>query len=339
MIDEFVVAFPGRLANVVKCLPGEQNRVRQAGQRRIMVQIISAAIGVAALVLVLISALAAHWLSLPQRHSLAEGKTPGDLGVDFEEVRFAAHRDSVEIAGWFIPSGGSPRVIVLVHGKDANRSRELDRDLGDDIPGEFPDLAVALGGRGFAVLMIDLRGHGQSGHARLGFGRTERLDVLGAVDWLVARGFRPGRIGVLGISMGAAASIGAASEDDRIGALVADSGFAELAPLVERHWTSVIRLPAFLLPMTKWLGKYWFGCDIDAARPIDEIDVIRRPILIIHGDVDPITPAQHARRLKLAAGSLAELWEPHSDRHAGVYLDDPRIYLDRVAEFFDRCLK
>jgi dipeptidyl aminopeptidase/acylaminoacyl peptidase len=303
-----------------------------------MMQITAAAIAVMALAFVVISALAAHWLSLPQRHPLAEGKTPGDLGVDFEEVRFAAHGDGVEIAAWYIPSGGSRMAIVLVHGKDANRTRELDRDLSDDIPGEFPDFAVALGRRGFAVLMIDLRGHGQSGRARFGFGRAERLDVLGAVDWLVVRGFHPGRIGVLGISMGAATGIGAASEDDRIGALVADSSFAEFTSLVEERWTSLTHLPAYLFSVAKWLGKSCFGSDIDAARPIDEIGAIRRPILLIHGDSDPLIPAQHARRLKLAAGSLAELWEPHSDRHAGVYLDDPGVYLDRVADFFGRNL-
>jgi dipeptidyl aminopeptidase/acylaminoacyl peptidase len=302
------------------------------------VKIVSAVFGVTVLTFGVISTLAAHWLTMPQRHPLAAGKTPGDLGVAFEEVRFPAHGDGVEIAGWFIPSGGSRRAIVLVHGKDANRTRELDLDLGDDVPGEFPDLAVALSRRGFSVLMIDLRGHGQSGHARFGFGRTERLDVLGAVDWLVARGFRPGRIGVLGISMGAATSIGAASEDDRIGALVADSSFAELASLVETHWTSETHLPALFLPVTKWLGKHSFGCDLDAARPVDEIGAIRRPILLIHGDADPITPAQHARRLKRAAGSSAELWEPHSDRHAGVYFVNPRVYLDKVAEFFARHL-
>ena len=176
--------------------------------------------------------------------SLGREQTPGTLGVAFEDVRFTAHGDGTEIAGWFIPSVRSRRAVVLVHGKDANRTRELDKDLGDDIPGEFPDLAVALSRNGFSVLMIDLRGHGQSGRARFGFGRTERLDVRGAVDRLVARGFRPGRIGVLGISMGAATGIGATSEDDRIGALVADSSFAELASLVETHWTSVTHLPA-----------------------------------------------------------------------------------------------
>jgi dipeptidyl aminopeptidase/acylaminoacyl peptidase len=302
------------------------------------VKIVSAAISVTALTFGAISTLAAHWLTAPQRHPLAEGKTPGDLGVAFVDVRFAAHGDDTGIAGWFIPAKASHRAIVLVHGKDANRTRELDRDLSDDVPGEFPDVAVALSRRGFAVLMIDLRGHGQSGHARFGFGRTERFDVRGAVDWLVARGFSPGRIGVLGISMGAAAGIGAASEDDRIGAMVADSSFAELASLVETHWTSESHLPALFLPMTKWLGKHWFGCDIDGARPVDEIGAIRRPILLIHGSADPITPAQHARKLERAARGWAELWEPHSNRHAGAYFINPRVYIDKVAEFFARHL-
>jgi dipeptidyl aminopeptidase/acylaminoacyl peptidase len=311
---------------------------RVARKRTFAAKVVSAAIGLTILIFGAISTLVAHILTTPQRHPLAKGKTPRDLGAAFEEVRFAAHGDGVEIAGWFIPSERSRRAIVLVHGKDANRTRELDRDLGDDVPGEFPDVAVALSRKGFSVLMIDLRGHGQSGRARFGFGRTERLDVRGAVDWLVARGFHPGRIGVLGVSMGAATSIGAASEDDRIGALVADSSYAELASLVQTHWTSETHLPALFLPVTKWLGKHWFGCDIDAARPIDEIGAIRRPILLIHGDADPIIPAQHARRLRRVAGSSAELWEPHSDRHAGVYFLDPRAYLDKVAEFFARHL-
>ena len=90
--------------------------------------------------------------------------------------------------------------------------------------------------------------------------------------------------------------------------------------------------------MAKWLGKHGFGCDIEAARPIDEIGAIRRPILLIHGQDDPITPVHHARRLQQAVGCLAELWQPRSDRHAGVSFIDPRSYLDKVSEFFDRHL-
>jgi dipeptidyl aminopeptidase/acylaminoacyl peptidase len=295
--------------------------------------------GITALVFVAISTLAAYVLSTPQRHPLSSEKTPGALGVVYEDVRFPARGGGVEIAGWYLPSEHTRRAVVLVHGKDANRTREFDTYLGDNVPGQFPELAVGLNKRGFAVLMIDLRGHGESGRARFGFGRTERLDVLGAVDWLVSRGFRPGSIGVLGVSMGAATAIGAASIDPRIGAVVADSSYAELAPIVEQNWTPVTHLPGLFLPMTRWIGRGWFGCDINAARPVDEIGVIRRPILLIHGDADPVVPAGHARVLKQAAGDWAELWECHSARHAAAYLVDPQAYLDRVTVFFDRRLK
>ncbi len=89
---------------------------------------------------------------------------------------------------------------MLVYGKDANRTRELDKDLSDDVPGEFPDLAVGLSRRGFSVLMIDLRGHGQSGQARFGFGLTSGATCVVPSTGSSPEAFaRPHR--VLGISM------------------------------------------------------------------------------------------------------------------------------------------
>ena len=142
---------------------------------------IGKAIFLAVLAFVAISALAAHLATTPQRHLLASGKTPGQLGVAFENVCLPAHGDSVRIAGWYIPSEGSRRAIVLVHGKDASRTRELDR-TSTMTPGEFPELAVGLSRRGFAVLMIDLRGQGESGPARFGFGRTS--GETSSVPWI-----------------------------------------------------------------------------------------------------------------------------------------------------------
>jgi alpha/beta superfamily hydrolase len=58
-----------------------------------------------------------------------------------------------------------------------------------------------------------LRGHGQSADAPFTFGIYERRDVEGAIDWLKSQGFESGKIGVLGVSMGAASVIGAAAGD------------------------------------------------------------------------------------------------------------------------------
>ncbi len=317
-----------------RCVRGLTSWLRTLWTREI-----GTAILLSVLAFVGISALAAHLATTPIRFPLDKEKSPGNLGLDFEKVTLKARGDGLEIAGWFIPSSTKRRAIILVHGKDANRTREFDRDLNDKHPGEFPDLAVSLCRGGFSVLMIDLRGHGESGPSRFGFGLTERRDVLGAVDWLVDRGFSAGRIGVLGVSMGAAAVIGAAAEDNRIGAAVADSSYAEITSIIETQWSSTTHLPSILLLPTKWFAKQVFDCDLDSVRPVDEIGSIRRPILLIHGETDPLTPPEHARRLEEAAKPWAELWLVRSERHAGVYLDDPRAYVEKVSDFFNRSMK
>lgn len=276
-----------------------------------------------------ISALAANLLTVPQRALSAQ--TPAAYGVAYQDVRFPARTDGISIAGWYLPSAGSRKAVVLVHGWNSSRTNEFQ--------GRFPAFAAALQQRGLAVLMIDLRGHGASGDAHFSFGLTERRDLEGAVDWLKGQGFQPGSIGVLGVSMGAAAGIGAAADDTDIGALVEDCSFAEIYPLIEREWANQTPLPAVFLPSTVLMGRIMFGYTIWDARPIDQIGMIApRPILIIHGGADTFTPPEHGRQLHAAAPD-AEYWEVPGAGHAHSYAADPAAYVDRVASFFERSLK
>jgi uncharacterized protein len=298
-------------------------RARQIG--------LSISLGLAGLLVALylgISAYAASVVSLPQRD--AETTTPAAVGLAFEDVRFAARGGDVQIAGWYVPHPNASQAVVLVHGKDSSRATEFG--------GRFVELARALHERGLAVLMIDTRGHGASGDARFAFGLTERRDIMGAVDWLETQGFQPGTIGVLGVSMGAAAAIGAAAEDPDIGALVADCSYAEIFPLMERHWTSASGLPNAFLPSTLFAGRFVVGVDLTQARPVDEIGRITRPVLVIHGAEDRFTPVEHGRQLA-AAAPAAEYWEVPGAGHAGSYAADPQAYGERVAGFFERSLR
>lgn len=303
--------------------------VRRGGRLRRMA--ISATVTLIALVMALylgISTYAASILTLPQRD--AEVNTPATFGTRFEEVRFPARGGDVAIAAWHLPQPGASRAVILVHGKDSSRSTEFQ--------GRFSEFAARLHERGFAVVMIDLRGHGASGDARFSFGLAERYDILGAVDWLMAQGFRAGSIGVLGVSMGAASAIGAAAEDPAIGALVADCSYAEIEPLMQRHWRAASGLPDMFLPSTLFMGQFVVGTDLTTARPVAEIDDIApRSVLIIHGDADAFTPVEHGRALAAAAPE-AEYWEVPGAGHARSYEVDPQRYVDRVAAFFLRHL-
>jgi pimeloyl-ACP methyl ester carboxylesterase len=193
--------------------------------------------------------------------------------------------------------------------------------------------------RGFALLAIDLRGHGQSSDARLSFGKNEHRDVLGAVDWLLAQGYPPGSIGVLGVSLGAASTILAAAREPAIGAAVADCGYAEVASIVRANFTRATGLPTLLLTPARLFSRLFDGSDLLAMRPVDEVAKLDpRPLLIIHGDADRLVPIQHAYALH-AAYPRSQLWVLPGGRHAAAFVSGPEAYVDHVATFFAASLK
>lgn len=276
-----------------------------------------------------ISVIAANVLTTPKR--IFDQKASSAFSKSPQDVRFLS-TDGLEIAGWFLPSKLSNKVIILVHGMNSSRTAEFD--------GHFPEFGAALEQEGFTILMIDLRGHGQSGDARFTFGLTERRDVIGAVNWLKSKGYKPQNIGVLGVSMGAATAIGAAAEDIDIGALVIDSGYAQVYPVMQHNWRNVSRLPDIFLPSTMMFGSLLTGLDLNSSKPVNEIGYISpRPILIIHGVSDPFIPVNQAYVLKNAADPSSEYWETSAAKHPDSYNTNPETYIKRVASFFRQSLK
>ncbi|HEY0605912.1 MAG TPA: alpha/beta hydrolase, partial [Herpetosiphonaceae bacterium] len=80
-----------------------------------------------------------------------------------------------------------------------------------------------------------------------------------------------------------------------------------------------------------------YGYRFQAVRPLDVVGKIApRPLLIIHGSADAITPVSHARLLYEAAGQPKELWVLENAPHCGGYFVDRPAYVRRVAEFFER---
>ncbi len=276
-----------------------------------------------------IGAVAANALTVPKRQYDAQN-TPSRLNLAFDEVHFPSRGGEVRIAGWYIPRGDSGRALLLVHGRDSSRTVEF--------AGRFVELAAALHGCGYHVLMIDLRGHGRSGGGRYSFGLKERRDVQGAVDWLLSKGFMPGSIGVLGVSLGAASAIGAMAEEPRIGALVTDSAFADFTPVLQAHWRVDTGLPVLLQPSALLMTRVLFGIDLRASRPYQEVSRIPpRPLFLIHSAADALVPVSNVERLAAAAPS-AETWVVSGSEHARIYNDHSAEYVERVSRFFDKSL-
>jgi len=282
-----------------------------------------------------ISAFAAYTLSLPKRFFTPEAVSV--FTYPPEDVELTT-RDGVKISGWFerspvqLKNANSNKVLLLVHGMGTSRTKEFG--------GKFPEFAAAMGKQGFNILMIDLRGHGKSGDGRFTFGLVERNDVLAAIAWLNQKGFKANQIGVLGVSSGGASAMGAVAENpSAVGALVTNGMFAEVYPIIKQEWQSSSGLPDFFLPSTLAIAHLITGYDLGASKPVEEIKRLSdRPIFIIHSELEYFIPISNALALT-SADPNAEFWKTTVKEHARNYNADPKEYVKRVTEFFNRNLK
>lgn len=257
---------------------------------------------------------------------------PSSVGLEYTPVSFPSRDGSVELRGWRIPADNPLGTVVVVHGLDSNRASA---GVG------FLDIARGLVDAGFAVLMFDLRGHGESGEGQLSGGYFEQQDVLGAVDLLAADGERS--IGLLGVSLGAAVSLLAAEREPLVHAVVADCTFADVADMVVQETRDRSPLPGWavpaLVPGMTAAARIAYGIRLGTLVPERAVAGIPYPVLLVHGLDDDRIPPEHSMRLKAASPSPdTELWMVPGAGHARAFRTRPDEYLQRVTAYLTRRL-
>ena len=285
-----------------------------------------------------ICALILHLVTTPQPKPNPPGPDP-DLSV--EALHFESAEDKIPLAGWLLPSSGD-RAIVLVHGINS-----------DGWCGAHTDIARAYVEAGFHVFIFDLRGRGRSGGDRIGFGWLERRDVRGAVDLLLSRGFQAGRIGIHGTSYGGATALLSAATIPELGAVVADTAFADVRDVMLGEIKRKIPWLPFVSvfsPGITLMGQLLYGLDFDTIAPEHQVaNIAPRPILFIHGSDDRRIPVEHASRLKAASGNpVNELWILKGYGHTEGVRMGPKhkqesplrgTFLQKVCTFFKNALQ
>ena len=126
--------------------------------------------------------------------------------LDRSRVRFPARDGLPCVEAWYFAAKPSRAAVIFVCGKRAWRG-------GEPKPSALA-LAQRLVEAGLSVLMVDLRDRGSRDTVRRRCGTGERFDVLGAVDWLLERGYDVGRIGAHGATMDASIPTRVACRDE-----------------------------------------------------------------------------------------------------------------------------
>jgi fermentation-respiration switch protein FrsA (DUF1100 family) len=261
-------------------------------------------------------------LSAPARRPVE--RTPADVGLDYRQVEVRSS-DGLRLSAWWVGKG-SPRAAVLAHGWGADKSSR-----------HVLETAVVYEEAGFDVLMLDLRAHGGSEGERVTIGYREVRDVEGALSWLEKRGYDPGQVVLHGWSMGGAAVIQAAPETG-VAAVVEESAYAELPPLLRERIPEVSGLPGFFTPGIFLVGRSFLGIDPWAVRPVEETGQLSRegiPFMIIHSRDDELVPFEHAETLAKAYPE-ATFWRLEGYGHVGAH-EHPG-YRERLLDFLDEAV-
>jgi uncharacterized protein len=245
------------------------------------------------------------------------------LGLAYENVSFSTRADNLMLKGWFLP-GENEQVIIMVHGGFQNRIDEH---------ADTPGLARALVGRGYSVLLFDLRGRGESEGEGRSLSHIDE-DIGGAVDYLKSRGYGIENINIMGFSSGAVMTCIYGSRNE-VGSIILDGCFIDGATMVVRQgeyihvpgWATNFMMPGGIL-MTRIMYGY---CKIDA---IDVISKVECPVLFIQEETDAFTKMEETMRLYNATNNPAkEIWEASGAGHSQAFSIDPKEYVDAIDNF------
>ncbi len=143
--------------------------------------------------------------------------------------------------------------------------------------------------------------------------------------------------------MGAATLLLAAAVEPALAAIVSDSAYTDIAPLLEREIPKQSGLPSFLAPGAMLAGRALYGVDYYDVRPVDAVARIApRPLLLIHGAADRYVPPTEQDELYAAASAPANaevsVWRVPGADHAQAYHTEGQEYVARVVEFFTAAL-
>jgi dipeptidyl aminopeptidase/acylaminoacyl peptidase len=259
---------------------------------------------------------------------------------EVKAVRFKA-RDGLELSGYLtLPRDRKPEKLPLIvhpHGGPHGV-----RDYAS-----FDPMVQFLASRGYAVLQVNFRGSGGFGleFRRAGYrewGQKMQDDLADGAAWALEQGIAdPARVGIFGGSYGGyAALMGLVRHPELYRVGLSFAGVSDL----EGVFDTEIRSRGWYRRRSKAELRYWedvIGSRRDketlrSLSPLHNVDAIRAPVFIAHGQMDFTVEYEQATRLRDALkkrGATYDFLGVLDDGH-GFVQEKNRIELYRRMEKF-----
>ena len=252
-----------------------------------------------------------------------------------EPVRYQA-RDGLELRAYLtMPPGRGDKnlpMVIMPHGGPFARD-----SWGYDAWVQF------LASKGYVVLQPNFRGSTGFGRDFVAkgigqWGRGMQDDIDDGVKWLAARGVvDPKRVCIMGASFGGYAAMWAAVRNpETYRCAISFAGVSDVASMLRYDGRTMAATRYFSDWRTRVQGDKHF--ELDTVSPLKQVERMRVPILLAHGEDDDNVPLYQSRRLHDALQKLGRAHEYVVYPKEGHGFADPvhsTDFLTRVGKFLD----
>lgn len=246
-------------------------------------------------------------------------------------------RDGLDIPAYLtLPAGREPKglpLIILPHGGPYGV-----RDVM-----EFNPEVQFLANRGYVVLQPNFRGSESYGKQFFEkgageWGRAMQDDLDDGMDWLVKDGIvDPKRVCIVGSSYGGYAALwGATRNPERYRCAASMAGITDVAKQL-RYQVDLLSSRYSKVWQSRVKGTTDF--DLDQISPLKQVERLRIPVLVAHGDDDTRVPY---RQSSAYAAALAKAGKTHEFRtyagegHGFASSGNMEDWLTRLEAFLDK---
>ena len=233
--------------------------------------------------------------------------------------------DGLKLTGFIYQQNNLHQWVILVHGFGGNH-----QEMFDKAP-YFSDM-------GFNLLLPDNRSHGQSEGRWIGFGWSDRLDIVKWANYLRKRD-PEAQILLYGISMGAATVMMTLGEDlpAYIVAGIEDCGYSSVEKELTYQMQSLFHLPSFpILSFVSLINKFRQGWGLKTADAKKQLAKNKLPVLFIHGQADTFVPVEMLAECYQAQRGPKERFLVANAQHGMAGIVAGAQYWQAIQEFLQR---
>ncbi len=236
--------------------------------------------------------------------------------------------DGLRLHATYFPGidGGNPdKAVICFHGYTS------------EAMSDYSSISNYYLKKGYSMLLVDARAHGQSEGKFIGFGCKDRYDALKWIDWMIKKAGNGIRIVLMGNSMGGATVLMASGLNlpEQVKGIVSDCAFTSPKAVFTHVLHSMYHLPAFpMIQIADFVNRKMAGYGLDECNAAKEVQKAKLPILFIHGDKDTFVPCSMCDELYASCASQKTKLIVKGAGHCESYYKNTKAFEDALDKFW-----